>query len=198
MDSIDNPGARACVALVLVLLATPAPARTGDELVGSRAPGWQGVEWLQGDPGALADLAGSVVLVRWWTDTCPYCRRSAPALVELRERYGARGLVVIGIYHPKPRGRPISSDEIRAAARERGFRFPVAVDRDWSVLRRWWLERGGPRATSASFLIDRRGTIRHVHPGPAFHREVLEGDRGPLEDFLELQAKIETLLAEPD
>ncbi len=184
--------------VLLLLLATPAAARTGDDLVGTRPPDWQGLEWLQDDPGALADLRGSVVLVRWWTDSCPYCLRSAPSLVELRERYAERGLVVIGVYHPKPRDRTISSEEIREAARERGFLFPIAVDRSWTVLRRWWLDRGGRRATSVSFLIDRSGTIRYVHPGPAFHREVVDGDRRPLEDFLELKSKLETLLSQPD
>ena len=166
-------------------------------MVGTVAAGWDGVEWLDGKPRPIESLRGNVVLVRWWTDTCPYCLRSAPALVELHERYAERGLVVIGMYHPKPRGRPITSDEIREAARERGFAFPVAADRSWSVLRRWWLDGGSRRATSVSFLIDRRGVIRHVHPGPAFHREVRDGDRGPLEDFLELRDMIEKLLAEP-
>ena len=166
-------------------------------MVGTVAAGWDGVEWLDGKPRPIESLRGNVVLVRWWTDTCPYCLRSAPALVELHERYAERGLVVIGMYHPKPRGRPITSDEIREAARERGFAFPVAVDRSWSVLRRWWLDGGSRRATSVSFLIDRRGVIRHVHPGPAFHREVRDGDRRPLEDFLELRDMIEKLLAEP-
>jgi hypothetical protein len=48
-----------------------------------------------------------------------------------------------------------------------------------------------------SFLIDRRGVIRWEHPGPAYHREILEGDRQPLDDFIELQQRIDQLLEEP-
>ncbi len=170
--------------------------REGAELIGTPARGWEGTEWLDAEPVRLRDLRGKVVLVRWWTDTCPFCRRSAPALNEFHQRYGARGLVVIGMYHPKPIRRSVTEELVRDAAEERGFRFPIAVDHHWSVLRRWWLTGSRRRATSVSFLIDKGGVIRYVHPGPAFHREVLHGDDQPRADFLELQAMIEKLLAE--
>lgn len=49
--------------------------------------------------------------------------------------------------------------------RKYGFTFPVAVDVNWSTLERWWL-RGHQRSfTSVSFLLDREGKIRGVHPG---------------------------------
>jgi hypothetical protein len=102
------------------------------------------------------------------------------------------------MYHPKPIHRPVTSDLVRQAADELGFRFAIGIDRDWSILRRWWLD-GAPRAaTSVSFLIDRRGVIRYVHPGPAYHFEVLNGDGRPRADFLELQDMIEKLLAEKE
>ena len=173
------------------------PGAPGAELIGTKAVGWEAAEWLTSEPLRLEDLHGKVVLVRWWTETCPYCSRSAPALNEFHARYADRGLIVIGMYHPKPMGRPITADEIREAARMRGFRFPIAADRDWSVLRNWWLDARTRTATSVSFLIDRRGVIRHVHPGPAFHREPASGDERPRRDFLELERMIDQLLDEP-
>ena len=178
--------------------ATPVETpREAAELIGTQPPDWETAEWLNDESVRLRDLRGKVVLVRWWTDTCPFCRRSAPALNEFHERYAAGGLVLIGMYHAKPIHRPISADLVRDAAEERGFRFAIAIDRDWSILSRWWLDGVRRRATSVSFLIDRRGAIRYVHPGPAFHREVLHGDDRPRADFLELQGMIEKLLAEP-
>ncbi len=194
----------ASVLMLTVLLASgPVAAvqtdqRTeGAELIGTRAPGWETAEWLNGEPLRLEDLRSKVVLVRWWTDTCPYCARSAPALNEFHEQFADRGLTVVGIYHPKPIDRPITASEIRDAARERDFRFPIAIDRDWALLRRWWLDGGRRRATSVSFLIDKRGVIRYIHPGPAYHREVVAGDDRPSRDFAKLQEMIEKLLAEP-
>jgi peroxiredoxin len=195
------------VASILVLTALTGSAAlaavtdqgaAGAELIGTEAPGWEGAEWLTTEPLRLEDLRGKVVLVRWWTDTCPYCSRSAPALNEFHARYAQRGLIVIGMYHPKPIDRPITASVIREAARERGFGFPIAIDRNWSVLRHWWLDGGRRSATSVSFLIDQRGVIRHVHPGPAFHRGVVRGDVRPRRDFVELENMIEELLTDPN
>jgi peroxiredoxin len=170
----------------------------GAELIGTKAPGWEGAEWLNTEPLRLEDLRGKVVLVRWWTDTCPYCRRSAPALNEFHARYARRGLIVIGMYHPKPIDRSITASEIREAAQERGFGFPIAIDRGWSVLRHWWLDGGSRSATSVSFLIDRHGVIRYIHPGPAFHREVVRGDDQPSRDFAALDLVIDQVLDDPN
>ncbi len=179
------------------LAAAADPAAAGAELIGTKALGWEGVEWLDTAPIRLEDLRGKVVLVRWWTDSCPYCRRSAPALNEFHARFARRGLTVIGLYHAKPIDRSITASEIRAAAQERGFGFPIAIDRGWSVLRRWWLDGGQRSATSVSFLIDRQGVIRHIHPGPAFHREVVGGDDQPSKDFVALDLMIDQVLSEP-
>ncbi len=195
----------ALIASILVLTALAGSAAlaagadsgaVGADLIGTKARGWEGVEWLDTEPIRLEDLRGKVVLVRWWTDSCPYCRRSAPALNEFHARYARRGLIVIGMYHPKPIDRSITASEIRAAAQERGFGFPIAIDRGWSVLRDWWLDGGRRSATSVSFLIDRQGVIRHVHPGPAFHREVVRGDDQPSKDFVALDLMIDQVLGD--
>jgi peroxiredoxin len=71
-----------------------------------------------------------------------------------------------------------------------GFRFPVATDVEWRTLRDWWMSpREKRQFTSASFLIDRRGIIRHVHPGGKYAR----GEP----DHAQLQAAIERLCEEP-
>ena len=69
-----------------------------------------------------------------------------------------------------------------------GFKFPVAIDPDWKTLHRWWLDRGSHDFTSVSFLIDRKGVIRHIHPGG----EYVKGDK----DYALMKKRIEALLAE--
>ncbi len=95
------------------LAAVTDQGAAGAELIGTKALGWEGAEWLNPEPLRLEDLRGKVVLVRWWTDSCPYCSRSAPALNEFHARYARRGLIVIGMYHPKPIDRPITASEVR-------------------------------------------------------------------------------------
>jgi peroxiredoxin len=153
---------------VLIMAASLATgAGEGSDLVGKPAPEWNVGDWIGSPPLTLASLRGKVVLVRWFTSTdCPYCTATAPALNQLHHDFGARGLVVVGMYHHK-RPEPLDVAKVRGWARDYGFEFPVAVDRDWRTLRRWWLDGHQRDFTSVSFLIDQRGVIRYVHPGGA-------------------------------
>jgi thiol-disulfide isomerase/thioredoxin len=118
---------------------------------------------------------------------CPYCATTAPALNEFHARYKDKGLVVVGFYHHKS-ATPLDPAAVKRSAEKFGFRFPVAIDPGWRTLRRWWLDGGDRRWTSVTFLIDRRGVVRFVHPGGQYAR----GDR----DYDALKAKIEELLEE--
>jgi thiol-disulfide isomerase/thioredoxin len=149
----------------------------------------------------LAALRGSVVLVRFWTDTCPYCRATAPALVELDRDFRERGLVVLGLYHPKPRPTADAVIDLAAmtarverVADEYGFRFPIGLDLRWRTIDAWWLHTGDREATSATFVIDREGVIRGVHPGPEFHPGGPADHASCRTDYAELRALIDALL----
>lgn len=174
--------------------ATPGPSSSpratgeGGDLIGKAAFAWDVPEWIGSPPLTLAGLRGKVVLVRWFTSPdCPYCHASAPALNRFHRDYAHRGLVVVGMYHHKS-DEPLTLDAVRGWVRDYGFGFPVGIDRDWRTLRRWWLT--GPKRdfTSVSFLIDRRGVIRQIHPGGTLGLDT--------PDFRSMQAKIEELLAE--
>lgn len=170
---------------------------SGDAILGQPAPEWGLHRWVQGGPLSLAGLRGRVVLLRFFmSPECPYCRGTAPSLNELHRQLGPAGLVVVGMFTPKPRPRPASVEEVRGYVEAYGFRFPVAVDDDWSTLRASWLDRV-PDATftSSSLLIDKRGIVRHVHPGGIFAKD--GPDPQARQDYETLRAAIESLLAEP-
>jgi hypothetical protein len=159
------------VALTVALLAGPAhlmsPAQAaspGSELVGTSPPEWQLGPWINSEPA------------------------SAAALNEFHERFQDDGLVVLGLYHHKA-PTPLYAREVERYAATLGFEFPVAIDREWRTLRSWWLEGGSRGFTSVTFLLDRSGVVRHVHPGGKYVR----GDGG----FEALEAKIRELLGEP-
>src|SRR5437870_3014600 len=174
--------------LVALCWLASCPARAGEKLIGTKPSGWQVEQWLNSKPLKLADLKGKVVLVRWWTaPDCPYCKATAPALNEFYREYHRRGLEVIGFYHHKS-DEPLRVEDVKKYAQEFGFRFPVAIDADWRTLKQWWLNTGDRGWTSVSFLIDRQGLIRRIHPGGQY----VEGDK----DYAEMKAKIKELLAE--
>ncbi len=140
-------------------------------------PNFDGLTWVDGAP----DLKGKVVVVRWWTNGCKLCSASVPALTELSKKAS-----VVAVYHPKP-PRDVSADDVRGFAKAIGMPGVLAIDRDWKVLDRW-MEPERRRFTSLTFLLDRTGKVRHVHPGGAIEAE--EGQ--------ELARKIDALLAEKD
>jgi peroxiredoxin len=168
-------------------------------LVGQPVPDWPvkpAERWAEGAPVTLSGLRGRVVLLRFFTDTsCPYCSATAPALRQFDREFGGQGLVVIGIYTPKPEPRPVDVAEVRALAREYGFGFRVLVDDDWGALRTLWLDRVPDAGfTSASLLIDRRGIVRHVQEGGAYAKDA--EDPKARDDFKRMHEAIAKLVAE--
>jgi len=139
------------------------------ELLDRPARAWSFDRWVDTPPLTLAGLRGKVVLVRWFNTGCRYCGNTLPAIETLRRRYGDRGLVVIGVFHPKP-PRPVSDAFVRRTARKLGFTGPLAVDEEWTTLNRWWLANHPDRNwTSVSFLLDREGVVRWAHGGGEYH-----------------------------
>jgi peroxiredoxin len=141
----------------------------GNDRVGVSAAAFDFDAWIN-TPGLTMDqLRGKVLLVRWWTDTCPYCRATSPALQTLHKEFSDRGLVVIGVFHPKPVPGQLDVPRVQKAVAERGFTFPVAIDTEWRTLKTWWLTGPNRPATSGTLIVDKKGVIRHVHPGMEYH-----------------------------
>jgi len=192
---MNNTGRQASwlgVVTTVVVLSSGATAMgtvdEGEELVGTSAPAWTVTTWINSKPLSLAKLRGKVVLLRWWTAPgCPFCEASAPYLSQWHERYAPQGLVVIGMYHPKPPGR-IPVGVVKKLAQGLGMTFPLAIDSDWNTLRRYWLDGRTDAWTSVSFLIDQEGIIRYVHPGGAYSPEEAQ----------ELEAMIQELVGRRD
>jgi peroxiredoxin len=173
---------------VLLLMGICSDTLAAEKLIGQPAPEWRVTNWINSAPLELEKLRGKVVLVRWWTaPDCPYCRATAPALNEFHEKYSERGLQVIGFYHHKS-DEPLRVEDVKKFTKNFGFKFPVAIDPEWRTLRRWWLNHGDEKWTSVSFLIDKRGVIRHIHPGG----EYVKGDK----DYAAMKTKIDELLTE--
>ena len=139
------------------------------------APDFAGLAWVDDQP----DLKGKVALVRWWTNNCQLCSTSAPALTELSKK-----AAVVAVYHPKP-PRDVAPDDVRAFAKKIGMPGALAIDRDWKVLDRW-MAPAKREFTSLTFVLDRKGKVRHVHAGGAIGSE----------DAKELSQQIDALLAE--
>jgi glutathione peroxidase-family protein len=183
----QNPGDSDRARLYQMARQSPKDTELVSRLIGTKAPQWQVKSWVNSEPLQLKDLAGKVVLIRWFTEGCPFCSATAPALNNFYQQYHDKGLEVIGFYHHKSK-EPLDVERVHRYARQIRFNIPVAIDYDWQTLKNWWLDQSSFRWTSISFLIDRQGNIQYVHPGGLY----VEGD----EEYKALQAKIEQLLAQ--
>jgi hypothetical protein len=148
---------------------TPDDADSPGELLGQPARAWSFTRWVDSPALTQESLRGKLVLIRWFNTGCKYCGNTLPGLEALRTRYAAQGLVVIGVFHPKPIGK-VDDAFVRRTARKLGFRGPLAVDEDWSTLNRWWLANHPDRNwTSVSFLVDQDGVVRWAQGGGEYH-----------------------------
>lgn len=162
--------------------------------VGDKAPELAAVQWLQSPPLKLSNLKGKVVLIRWWTDECIFCINSAEALNEWYQAYADSGLVIIGMYHPKPEPKVCNAEDVREYAMDKEFRFPIAIDDQWLNLKKYWLDAKSRDFTSVSFVIDRKGIIQYIHPGGEYHKEFSEGHQKCIDDYFAMQSKMEEYL----
>ena len=138
--------------------------------------------WLNSAPLKIADLAGKVVLLDFWTFDCWNCYRSFPWLRALESRLEPKGLQVIGVHSPEFEHEKVRDNVVRKIA-EFGLKHPVMIDNDFS----YWRTMGN-RYWPAFYIIDKRGRVRAVFAG-----ETHQGDRQAeaIEDLL-LQLLSET------
>ncbi|HEX5658715.1 MAG TPA: TlpA disulfide reductase family protein [Polyangiales bacterium] len=125
---------------------------------------------LAGKPVKLADLKGKVVLVDFWASWCAPCREELPVLDGLYKKYKDKGLVIIGI------GLDRDADKLAKFLRGMPLSFPVVHDPAGAVANKY-----EPPKMPSSYMIDKRGLIRHVHAGfKASDKAQLEKELGAL------------------
>jgi thiol-disulfide isomerase/thioredoxin len=52
---------------------------------------------LDGQDASLAQYKGKVVLVNFWATWCQPCKEEIPWLIEFNQKYGPKGLVILGV-----------------------------------------------------------------------------------------------------
>ncbi|MBK9270845.1 MAG: redoxin domain-containing protein [Saprospiraceae bacterium] len=164
--------------------------------LGKPAPELVSMRWWNKEIPSLRSLQSKVVLIRWWTDECIFCIASADALNEWHQTLSDSGLVVLGIYHPKPAPRKLEENEVYEYIKDKNFTFPIAEDAQWKNLNRYWLEDGPKDFTSVSFLLDKKGVIRYIHEGGEYHKDFVEGHSECIRQFNRIDSTIRVLLNE--
>lgn len=151
-NPVSSPSLRAVLLVASLFLSSA--ARADGMAIGTMAPPLVLPSLADGGKVSLQSLAGQVIYVDFWASWCGPCRVSFPILESLRRELGQQGFEVLAV----------SVDESESDAREFlqqvPVSYPVVIDgsgatpRDWGIL-------GMP----TGFLIDREGTVRHIHQG---------------------------------
>jgi thiol-disulfide isomerase/thioredoxin len=161
------------IAILYVLLAiTPIKSIMAAE-TGSAMPDCALISLTEKQPYDLQQFKGKVIYVDFWTSWCGPCAKSFPFMSELNHDLKDKGLQVIGV----------NLDESPVDAQSFLARYPanfaIAADTNEQCAKDF-----GVKAMPSTYLVDRNGTVRHIHLG------FRSGEA------MELRALVEQLLAE--
>jgi thiol-disulfide isomerase/thioredoxin len=142
------------------------PALPGDRLPDTKLPWLDRAHTGEAKDFKPADYAGKVLLLDFWASWCKPCRKAMPELSALQHELGEAGLVIIGINRE-----PYARKTARTAYRDLAPSFPSAIDG------RGYGEKLGLTSLPTSYIVDRKGVLRHLHLGytdPATVRREVE------------------------
>jgi thiol-disulfide isomerase/thioredoxin len=129
--------------------------------------------------GSLPETAGRAVIVDFWASWCAPCKASFPEYSRLQTAYAARGLTIVAI------GVDDSPSAFEAFVAKLRPTFTTLHDSRHEFVRLVQVP-----TMPISFLVDRSGRVRFVHPG--FH-----GDQTEREIRREIEALLDEKFAPP-
>jgi peroxiredoxin len=103
----------------------------------------------------LSSYKGKVVILDFWATWCPPCRKGIPDLIELKKKYGSKGLEVIGVSLDTE-----TKNQVPAFVKDKGINYPVVYGTQ-TVAQQY----GGIEAIPTSFIIDKQGKIAASYQG---------------------------------
>jgi peroxiredoxin len=156
----------------LILAIFAASSLASSTLEGQSAPDFV-LKSSAGNNLRLSEYRGDVVMINFWATWCGPCRQEMPLLDDLYSRYERVGFTLLGVN--------IDDDSRRAMKmiEELGVNFPVLFDDGKDVSKLYAVE-----AMPVTVLVDREGTVRHVHHGykPGYEEKYLTEIRSLLRE----------------
>lgn len=131
------------------MLLLPGEVRT--MLTGSRAANFT-LKTLEGEPVALDETRGKVVVLDFWATWCPPCREELPSVEKLRQEFAGQ-VQFFGVNDE-------DSGTVKDFLRKHAYELPVLMDGRRQVHRQY-----GVSAIPTMLIIDRQGVIREHFVG---------------------------------
>ncbi len=115
--------------------------------------------WLNSPPLRLKELRGKVVLIHFYAFQCHNCHANFEHYNKWQKEFGGDEVVVIGIQTPET-STERNPQSVTAAAKERGFEFPVVIDLESANWQAW-----SNTMWPTIYVIDKQGYIRYWWQG---------------------------------
>ncbi len=78
----------------------------------------EGFELLSGEQFNVEDYKGKVLVLDFWATWCPPCKMEIPDLIEVKNEYSDKGVVIVGITHDEE-----AETDVPKFARETGMNY---------------------------------------------------------------------------
>ncbi len=138
-----------CAVFALMFMVKANAAQLGDA-----TPDCSPVALADAQPLPLKKFQGDVVYVDFWASWCGPCAKSFPFLNTLHEQYKAQGLKIVGVNMDE------NTDDALGFLAKIPAKFVIATDRQAQCAQQFDV-----KAMPSSYLVDRKGMIRHIHLG---------------------------------
>ena len=111
-------------------------------------------KWVTNNRTSLIEQRGNVVLLHFYAFQCHNCIANFHHYKRWHQTLSNKGVMVIGIQTPETEAEK-DVEQVRRAAKERGFEFPVVIDSDRKNWNAW-----GNTMWPTVYVIDQNGYIR--------------------------------------
>jgi len=129
------------------------------------APKIKGRHWFNSRPLTNDDLQGKIVLVDFWTYSCPNCARALPYLKHWWNRYQGYNFILLGIHAPKFAFEKKPAN-VQKAIVENEITWPVVLDGEHDIwhgfANKYW---------PAQYLLNQNQEIVYAHYGEGNYEE---------------------------
>lgn len=100
----------------------------------------------------LSDAKGKIVMLHFWSATCPFVARYEERLQAITKDYEAQGVRVVGIASNSTE----KPDQIRKAAAEHGVNYPILIDPGHQIA-----DQFGAVMTPHIYILDKKGNLAY-------------------------------------
>ena len=137
--------------------ASSAPSAELGSGIGQEAPPLGAARMLGDGPHDVGEARGRVTIIHFWATFCAPCRTSLGEFQSLADRHKNR-VAVIAVSVDDPQD--VTVNDVRDFAVQAGARYAIVWDNDREAS-----DRYQPPRLPTTYVLDRHGIVRHIHPG---------------------------------